>query len=84
MGMGQDHCIEFFDPCLVQFGAELIPLVHIARINEDVLLCGLNEDGVPLPNIEHLDRECLLHGCCRGCLMRCSSCTPTKERGEQE
>ena len=55
MGMGQDHRIDFFDPGLVQFGTKLIPFVQIARVNEDILRLGLNEDGIPLTDIKHLN-----------------------------
>lgn len=57
----------FLTPALSSLALKLVALVDIARVDEHRLLRRLDEDGVTLANVEHLDRDILAgRGRCRG------------------
>ena len=67
MRMRQDDLVDFLDAGLLELLAELVALIDIARINEDGLLGCLDEDGVALSDIEHLDRQAAIRSLRTAC-----------------
>ncbi len=59
MRMRQDDLVNLLDAGLVELALEFIAFVDIARIDEHCLLSCLDEDRIPLSDIEHLDRDIL-------------------------
>ena len=59
MRMRQDDLVDLLDARLVELALELVALVDIARVDEHRLLRRLDENGVTLADVEHLDRDIL-------------------------
>ena len=57
MRVREDDSVDLFHVRLFQLGAQLVALVHITCIHKNSLLPRLDEDGVPLPDVQHLDRN---------------------------
>ena len=65
MRMRQDDLVDLLDTRLVELTLELVALVDIARVDEHRLLRCLDQDGVTLADVEHLDRDILASLCRR-------------------
>ena len=65
MRMRQDDLVDLLDACLVELTLELVALVDIARVDKHRLLRCLDQDGVTLADVEHLDRDILASLCRR-------------------
>ena len=65
MRMRQDDLVDLLDARLVELTLELVALVDIARVDEHRLLRRLDQDGVTLADVEHLDRDILASLCRR-------------------
>ena len=61
----EDDCVNLLDIRFFQLRTQLVAFIHIARIHKDSLLPRLNENGVALPDVQHLDRDRARCGMCR-------------------
>ena len=57
MRVRQDHSVELLDVGLVELRHQLFALVDIARVDQDILFLGSDQNCVALPDVEHLDRQ---------------------------
>ena len=55
MGMGDDELVDRLDVFFLERRFELRMLVEVARVDEYGLIRRSYEDGVALPDVEHLD-----------------------------
>ena len=55
MGMGDDELVDRLDVFFLERRFELRMFVEVARVDEYGLIRRSYEDGVALPDVEHLD-----------------------------